>query len=399
MGQSILILNAGSSSLKFALYQIDEILTQKFAGKIERIGLSGTHFTVQELTENPTDQILPVADFKSSIHFLIDWLKSRGAMNQVICIGHRIVHGMQHTAPEVVTEALLDELLRISPCDPEHLPNEIEMIKSFQAHFPNTPQWVCYDTEFHRDMPRVAKLFPLPRRFDTKGIHRYGFHGLSFAYLMEELARLGDFTASKGRVILAHLGNGASLAAVHDGKCMDTTMGFTPTGGLPMSTRSGDLDPGLVHYLLSVEKIPLSEFDKMVNHESGLFGVSEMSSDMRDLLAKEKTDARAAEAVALFCYQVKKGIGSFAAALNGIDTLIFSGGMGENSPQVRARACEGQQFFGIDLDTARNNQNEQIISSAESRVKVYVIQTHEELMIAKSVLRGLAEHETTKVTQ
>jgi len=393
MSQSILILNAGSSSLKFALFQIndqiDEIAKQKFAGKIERIGLSETHFTAHEFLDKPTSQLLPVSDFKSAVQFLIEWLSSHVEMQQVICIGHRIVHGMGHFEAEGITEKLLEELLRISPCDPEHLPNEIEMIKSFRHRFPNTPQRVCYDTEFHRNMPRVAKLFPIPRRFDTKGIHRYGFHGLSFAYLMDELARMGDDSASKGRVILAHLGNGASLAAVCDGKSIDTTMGFTPTAGVPMSTRSGDLDPGLVHYLLSVEKISVSDFDQMVNHESGLLGVSEISSDMRDLLAKENEDVRAGEAVALFCYQVKKAIGSFAAALCGVDTLIFSGGIGENSPQVRARVCDGLQFLGIDLDTSRNNQNEKIISSAECRVKVYVIETNEELMIAKSVLKGL----------
>ncbi len=238
-------------------------------------------------------------------------------------------------------------------------------------------------------MPRVARLLPIPRRFDAKGVERYGFHGLSYAYLMEELARLGDPAASTGRVILAHLGNGASLAAVRDGKSIDTSMGFTPTAGLPMSTRSGDLDPGLVSYLARTEEMTARQFHKMVNHESGLLGVSEISSDMRDLLTQEAGDVRAAEAVALFCYQAKKWIGAFAAALGGLDTLVFAGGIGENAPTVRARICDGLEFFGIELEEKRNAANEGVISAAAGRVAVRVIHTDEERTIAESVCRVL----------
>jgi acetate kinase len=237
-------------------------------------------------------------------------------------------------------------------------------------------------------MPRVAKLLPIPRRFDAKGIQRYGFHGLSYSYLMEELARLGDPAATKGQVILAHLGNGASLAAVRDGKSIDTSMGFTPTAGLVMSTRSGDLDPGLAPYLTRTEQMTTSQFYKMVNHESGLLGVSETSSDMRDLLGHEKQDVRAAEAVALFCYQAKKWIGAYAAALGGLDTLVFAGGIGENAPVVRARICEGLDFFGIKLDKAKNAKNAAKISINASRITVRVIRTDEELIIARSILRS-----------
>jgi acetate kinase len=238
-------------------------------------------------------------------------------------------------------------------------------------------------------MPRVAKLLPLPRRYDAKGIQRYGFHGLSYAYLMEELARLGDPAAKTGRVILAHLGNGASLAAVRDGKSLDTSMGFTPTAGLVMSTRSGDLDPGLAPYLARKEKMSTKQFYEMVNHKSGLLGVSETSSDMRDLLAGEKTDVRAAEAVALFCYQAKKWIGAYAAALGGLDTLVFAGGIGENASPVRTRICEGLGFLGIELNRSHNAKSAAIISTATSRVTVRVIRTDEELMIARSVCRTL----------
>jgi acetate kinase len=246
----------------------------------------------------------------------------------------------------------------------------------------------CFDTAFHQTMPRVARLLPIPRRFDAKGVQRYGFHGLSYAYLMEELARLGDPAAKIGRVILAHLGNGASLAAVRDGKSIDTSMGFTPTAGLVMSTRSGDLDPGLAPYLARTEQMTTKQFYEMVNHESGLLGVSETSSDMRDLLDHETQDVRAAEAVALFCYQAKKWIGSFAAALGGLDTLVFAGGIGENAPPVRARICEGLNFLGIELNESRNADTAGVISTDASRVTVRVIRTDEELMIARSVLRS-----------
>ena len=282
---------------------------------------------------------------------------------------------------------------RISSVDPDHLPREIELIETFRQRHPKLPQVACFDTAFHQTMPRVAKLLPIPRRFDAKGVQRYGFHGLSYAYLMEELARLGDPAATNGRVILAHLGNGASLAAVRDGKSIDTSMSFTPTAGLVMSTRSGDLDPGLAPYLARTEQMTTEQFYKMVNHESGLLGVSETSSDMRDLLAHEADDVRAAEAVALFCYQAKKWIGSFAAALGGLDTLVFAGGIGENAPLVRARICDGLGFLGIEIEERRNAASEGVISTNASRATVRVIRTDEDLMIARSV-RGILKTDT-----
>jgi acetate kinase len=296
---------------------------------------------------------------------------------------------MKHIQPEIVTQDLLDELHRIRPYDPDHLPREIELIEAFRQRHPKLPQVTCFDTAFHQTMPRVARLLPIPRRFDAKGVQRYGFHGLSYAYLMEELARLGDPAAATGRVILAHLGNGASLAAVRDGRSIDTSMGFTPTAGLVMSTRSGDLDPGLAPYLARTEKLTTKQFYEMVNHESGMLGVSETSSDMRDLLARETDDGRAAEAVALFCYQAKKWIGSFAAALGGLDTLVFSAGIGENCPSIRARICDGLGFLGIELNEARNAENAAVISADAGRATVRVIRTDEELMIARSVCRVL----------
>ena len=352
---SILTINGGSSSIKFALYAAVKPLKRGLHGKVDRIGLSGTNMTFIEPTKKrPQRRKLAAADHKSAANSLIDWLEKQIDFASVKAVGHRVVHGMKHTEPEIVTQDLLDELHRISPYDPDHLPREIELIETFRQRHPKLPQVACFDTAFHQTMPRVAKLLPIPRRFDAKGIQRYGFHGLSYAYLMEELARLGDPAATKGRVILAHLGNGASLAAVRDGKSIDTSMGFTPTAGLVMSTRSGDLDPGLAPYLARTEQMTTKQFYEMVNHESGLLGVSETSSDMRDLLEHETQDVRAAEAVALFCYQAKKWIGAFAAALGGLDTLVFAGGIGENAPAVRARICEGLDFLGIEMDEARN---------------------------------------------
>jgi acetate kinase len=234
-------------------------------------------------------------------------------------------------------------------------------------------------------MPRVAQWLPIPRRYAAQGVRRYGFHGLSYAFLMEELGRLDGAEAAQGRVILAHLGNGASLAAVREGKSIDTSMSFTPTAGIPMSTRSGDLDPGLFWYLASTEGFDAKQWNEMVNFQSGLLGVSETSSDMRDLMEHEAQDVRAAEAVALFCYQVKKWIGSFAAALGGLDTLVFAGGIGENAPPVRERICNGLDFLGIELDLRRNAENAPLVSQDASRAKVRVIRTDEELMIARSV--------------
>jgi acetate kinase len=243
----------------------------------------------------------------------------------------------------------------------------------------------CFDTAFHRNLPRVAKLLPIPRRYAAKGVQRYGFHGLSYTYLMQELGRVAGPEAVRGRIILAHLGNGASMAAVRDGQCLDTTMAFTPAAGLVMSTRSGDLDPGLVAYFSRSEGMSAEQFDEMVNTQSGLLGISETSPDVRDLFKRENEDARAAEALALFCYQAKKWIGALSAALGGLDTLVFAGGIGENGGEIRARICDGLSHLGIELDAARNEANAPIVSQAASKATVRVIRTDEELLIAQSV--------------
>jgi acetate kinase len=295
---------------------------------------------------------------------------------------------MRHSEPVRITRRLLAELRRITPYDPDHLPGEIKLIEAFLLRHPKLPQVACFDTAFHRSMPRVSKLLPIPRRYFAKGVERYGFHGLSYAYLMEELKRI-DPVEAKGRVILAHLGSGASLAAVRQGKSIDTSMGFTPVAGLVMGTRTGDLDPGLNYFLARTENMSASQFQHMVNHESGLLGVSGSSSDLRDLCDHEKTDVHAAEAVQLFCYQVTKWIGSFAAALGGLDTLVFAGGIGENASDIRKRICANLGFLGINLKQGRYARKDALISSRNGRVKVRVIRTNEEKMIAQSICRVL----------
>ena len=386
-GSRVLTINGGSSSIKFALFEVGAGLRQILGGELERIGLPEA--TLRVKGSNPAENFsrpVTAADHTAAVGALTEWIEECSGRDALAAVGHRVVHGgPKYSKPQQVTAEMVEELHRFSPFDPEHLPLEIELIEAFRQRYPGLPQVACFDTAFHRTMPRVATLLPIPRRYEAQGVRRYGFHGLSYEFLMEELAHLADPAATKGRVILAHLGNGASLAAVRDGKSIDTSMGFTPTAGLVMSGRSGDLDPGLVSYLARTEQMSAAQFQKMVNHESGLLGVSETSSDMRDLLDRETQDVRAAEAVGLFCYQAKKWIGAFAAALGGLDTLVFAGGIGENAPPVRERICEGLGFLGIELDRERNAKNAPLVSSDTVRVKVRVIRTDEELMIARSV--------------
>ena len=389
MPPCILTINGGSSSIRFAVYEAGETGRLRLAGKIDRIGLSGTNLIVSdpEGTPHPPETVA-ATDHRAAVKFLLDWLDSQPVFSSVTAAGHRIVQGMKHSEPERVTPKLIAELRRITAYDPDHLPREIALIEALLHRHPKLPQVACFDTAFHRTMPPVARLLPIPRRYASKGMQRYGFHGLSYAFLMEELGRLAP-GAVKGRVILAHLGSGASLAAVHHGKSIDTSMGFTPASGLVMGTRTGDIDPGLFYYLSRTARMTASKFQRMVNHESGLLGVSGSSSDLRDLCAREASDVHAAAAVELFCYQAKKWIGSFAAALGGLDTLVFSAGIGENAPLIRARICEGLGFLGLKVDRGRNLKNAPLISPARSRVRVRVIRTNEELMIAKYATRIL----------
>ena len=385
--QTVLALNGGSSSIKFALFSATDITQRRLHGRIERIGLAGTTLTAATARHGRIrTRRIPKGDFAASIDALLDWLECRREFAGVTAIGHRIVHGMQRSVPERVTRTLLRELRAVVAFDPEHLPAQLRLMEELLRRFPKLPQVACFDTAFHRTMPRVATQLPIPRRYEALGVQRYGFHGLSYAFLMQQLAHLGDPAARTGRVILAHLGSGASLAAVRDGASVDTTMGFTPGSGVPMSTRSGDIDPGLLCFFARRRQMTPARFQKMLIHESGLLGVSQTSSDIRDLLKAEARDSRAAEAVALFCQEVRKRIGAFAAVLGGVDTLVFSAGIGENSPVIRERICANLEFLGIRLDRAANKANAAVISAPASRVTVRVIPTNEELMIARNVL-------------
>ena len=382
----ILAINAGSSSIRFALFAEGAPPARVRGGKIDRIGHRDAELSMTERDAGatPTRAGLNGSSFASAVDGLLTWLQSQDWLGEVESVGHRVVHGMAHTAPQRATGELLDELKRFRVLDPEHIPQEIQLIEAFRDRLPQLPQVLCFDTAFHRDMPRHSRLLPIPRRYDAAGIRRYGFHGLSYTYLMQELARLRDPCAARGRVILAHLGSGASLAAVRDGHCIDTTMGFTPTGGLMMGTRSGDLDPGTLIYLADSESMDAAALRRMLNHESGLKGISETSADIRDLLKREAGDVRAAEAIDLFCYLARKAIASFAGALGGLDTLVFAGGIGENSPDIRARICTDLAFLGIGLNAPRNARNADVISNdADSAVRVRVIRTDEESVIAQ----------------
>jgi len=382
----VLTINGGSSSIKFALYEYSEPQNLLLSGQIKNIGTKNILFYFLKGDSCEKIEIeIQAKGFDIAINQLIDWLEKQIDFDAVKGIGHRVVHGMEHTKPQIITEELLVDLKEISDYDPDHLPEEIKVIAIFKRRYPNLVQIACFDTSFHTTMPAVAKLLTIPRRYNRMGIHRFGFHGISYAYLTEQLKQVEGNPMFRERVVLAHLGNGASLAAVRDGKSIDTSMGFSPSSGIPMGTRTGDIDPGIAWYLMKAEKLSLIQFNDLVNHQSGLLGISETNSDMQELLKIQETDCRAKEAIELFCYQARKWVGSFAAALHGIDTLVFSGGIGENSPEVRERICGGLQFLGIELDKERNFKSEPVISADTSSVCVRVIKTNEELMIAKSV--------------
>ncbi len=383
----VLTLNGGSSSLKFALY-VTGTLIPHLRGQFERLGRSGTTFSVRMLGQHEDPQPVDAADHADALSHLFDWLDKTMKDAALVAIGHRIVHGgARYRAHTKVDDELIGELRRIVDYAPEHLPAEIEMMEFCRERHPSVLQLACFDTAFHRDMPTVACILPLPRRF--AGVERYGFHGLSYSFLLKELSRSFGPEAARGRLVLAHLGNGASLAAVHGGRSIDTSMSFTPAAGIPMGTRSGDIDPGLVHFLAKTEGMDAEAFDHMVNHEAGLLGVSGTSADLRDLLAAEGADHRAAEAVALFCYRIKQTVGGFAAVLGGIDRLVFTGGIGANAPSIRDRICAGLEFLGIVLDHGSNSRGEAVISTASSTVTIHVIATDEEAVIAEAITAHL----------
>jgi acetate kinase len=389
--RTVLTINGGSSSVKFALFDSEPAgPRRRMSGQIERIGLAGAMLRTRRPPAGEAAQPIDAGDPASAAHGLSDWLQKQSDVKGLAAIVHRVVYGGPNLAePQKVTSQVMDELRRVAAIDPVHLPGEIALIEVFAQRYPNVPQIVCFDTAFHRDLPEVARILPIPRRYERAGIRRYGFHGLSYEYLLKQLAREAGDAAAHGRVILAHLGSGASLTAVKNGKSIDTTMSFTPTAGLVMGTRCGDLDPGVLVYLMRNENKSADEIDDVVNKQSGVKGISETSSDLRDLVAIRGSDPRAANAIAIFCYQARKHIGAMAAALGGLDTLVFSGGIGEHQGGIRAEICAELQFLGVDLDPMANAANASVISCAGGAVSVRVIATDEETTLASAAFKFL----------
>jgi acetate kinase len=387
----ILTVNAGSSSLKAARYEMDGRERRTHALEAERIGQSGSRLRITGAAGAMLlDRQQPLPDHAAALGAFVAWLAQEGAPLPD-AIGHRIVHGgRRHRDPEALTEAVLADLDALAPIDPDHLPQSLAVVRTAGSLHPGVPEFACFDTAFHQTMPAVAECYPLPSAFaDDADIIRYGFHGLSCEYIVGALASI-DPAAASGRLVIAHLGNGASLTAVRERASVDTTMGFTPTGGLVMGTRSGDLDPGVLLYLMRAKGLSADDVSQLVNHDAGLAGVSGIGGDMRDLLDRESADPRAARAIALFCYAARKFLGALVAVLGGLDTLVFTGGIGEHAAPIRARIAEGFEFLGLDLDPARNDRHEPVVSRDGSRVIVRVMPTNEDLVIARHVRRLLA---------
>jgi acetate kinase len=386
----ILTLNTGSSSLKFAVYDVRGAAPDGCAlvrsGAVEGIGSARSRIRITSPTDaQPAPQ--PIPDRASALEWLTQDLERERLWGQLAAVGHRLVHGgSAYREPVRITAAVRAALEALIPLAPVHLRDELHAVEVLARLAPALPQVACFDTAFHRDLPLEARWYGLPRALAEEGVVRYGFHGLSYEYVVHELR---GRSALGARTVIAHLGNGASMAALRDGRSIDTSMGFTPRGGFLMSTRSGDLDPGILLYLMRERGASLDDVSAMVTTAGGLLGLSGTSADMRDLLARAATDTRASEAIAVFCYQARKFLGAYVAALGGLDTLVFTGGIGENAPVIRQRICDGLECFGIRIDPACNDGTAGNISENGAPVAVHVIRTNEELMIAHHTARAL----------
>ena len=381
----VLCLNAGSSSLKFSVWGGESCLGQ---GEVEEIGRSGTVAWVTPAGGQPRRLPGSWRDHREAIDGVFALLGEH-ALPEPAGVGHRLVHGgPDHAVPERVTKDLLVELRALVPLAPLHLPKGLDGVEAVAERFPDLPQAVCFDTAFHRDLPEPARRLPLPRALtDATGIRRFGFHGLSYEYVVEHLG-----PAARGRVVIAHLGNGASMAAVRDGRPVDTSMGLTPAGGFMMGTRTGDLDPGVLLYLMREKGYDAERLDRLVNQESGLRGVSGSTGDVKSLLERRDRDEHADAALTMFCYQVRKQVGAYAAALGGLDTLVFTGGIGERAAPVRAEICDGLGHLGVRLDPAKNAAHQSPASAAGSGCQVRIVNTREDLMIARHCRAVLFEN-------
>jgi acetate kinase len=381
----LLAVNTGSSSLKLALFETDASGGACVTARVERIGTSDSRLTIAGTgVAVVLDERRDLRDHASALAACVDWL-GRNRFEAIELVGHRVVYGgVRHRQPEAITPVLLADLRALTAIDPDHMPQAVATIEQMEHLYPGARAFACFDSGFHRTMPRVAQMYPLPWSFFDEGVVRYGFHGLSCEYIRDQLKTVAP-TEAGGRVIVAHLGYGASMTAIADGTSVETTMGFSPTGGLAMGTRSGDLDPSVVLYLMNREHASADVVKGVVNRQSGLLGLSGTSGDMRDLLDREAVDTHAADAIASFCYSARKFLGSLIAVLGGLDTIVFTGGIGEHAASIRERICGGLGDLGIDLDAGRNARQEAVISSDLSRVVVRVMRTDEELMIARQV--------------
>lgn len=387
----VLAINTGSSSLKAALYEMAEKASLVLSLDASRIGLPGNRMRITDARGAALfDGHADMPDHEAALQAAFAWLEQHNFHRQLHCVGHRIVHGGNgYREPHLVTSELVAALQELESRAPDHMPQAISGIRFVGRSFPALPQIVCFDTAFHRPMPRVAQIYALPRHFHDEGLQRFGFHGLSYEYVMHELRRL-DGPLAEGRIIVAYLGSGASMAAIQGGESRDTTMGFTPASGLVMGSRCGDIDPEAMLYLIEERNMTPHDVDTLINRQSGLLGVSGTSADMQELLDKELADPHAAEAIALFCYRAKKYVGAYAAALGGLDIFVFTGGIGARAAAIRERICSGLDFLGISLDSASNRANAPVISGNASRVKVRVMKTDEELMIARHAYKLLS---------
>ncbi len=391
LSKKIIALNTGSSSIKFAWYEVGNAERLVFSGSLTRIGNRDGRFSVQDEQGNSIkSECVATENHDAACDYVFSWIQAQNEGRNPDAVGHRIVHGGPlFSAPQIVTPELITALDTLSPYAPEHLPQAINAVRHVAGLFPETLQVTCFDTSFHSNMPDVAKLYALPESVRKEGVQRYGFHGLSYEYILLDLKRQLGAEAVKKRIILAHLGHGASMAAVKNGKSIETTMGFSPAGGLVMSTRTGDLDPGVILFLLQQNKMTPRAIKEMVNRQSGLLGVSGSTDDMRELLNAEQVDDAAKQAVELFCYQARKNIGALSVVLGGLDTLVFTGGIGEHSSEIRNRICSGLEFLGIRVDKRKNSKNSSVISQKRGEVEIRIIKTNEELMIARHTMKIL----------
>jgi acetate kinase len=385
VADTILCLNSGSSSLKFAVYRMGRDEVRLANGAAERIGLPNGRFSLGTAATKHIEETAEDFDgHPSAARRVFAALKEQG-FGVPTAVGHRVVHGgPDYSSAQRVDDALLTALRRLVLLAPLHLPSEIAIIEAVARERPEVPQVACFDTAFHRRMPETAQRLPLPRELWDEGLRRYGFHGLSYEYVVW---KLGD--GGRGRIVIAHLGSGASLAAVRDGRPIDTTMGLTPLGGLVMGTRPGDLDPGVLLYLMQAKGHDAQSLGALLNDRSGLLGISRSTSDMKTLLEKRQSDPRAAEAVEMFCASVRKHIGAFATVLGGLDALVFTGAIGERAAAVRSEICRDLGYLGIVLDASKNDRNADVLSASSATCAIRVIPTNEELMIARQTAAAI----------